>query len=77
MEVEFSIHDLAQSEITSDRRLKGPKGPNPLRIVRGVAQYSKDSWPLDIERYNLPRRGEIISQSDPDQAYYYRLSEQL
>jgi hypothetical protein len=45
-EVEFSIPDLAQSEITSDRRIKGP---HLLRIVRAVEQHLKDQSPLDID----------------------------
>jgi hypothetical protein len=66
-EVEFTVPDLAQSEISSARRLRGPR---PLRIARTVVQSPRDQWPMSSNRYTLPPRGDRFIPTEPNRPYY-------
>jgi hypothetical protein len=65
-EVAFTVPNPLQSEISSQRRLRGP---NPLRIVRTVEQSPWDLWPMDNNRHTFARRGEQVSPPNPNLAY--------
>jgi hypothetical protein len=66
-EVEFTVPDLAQSEISSARRLRGPR---PLRIARTIVQSPRDQWPMSSNRYTLPPRGDRFIPTEPNRPYY-------
>jgi hypothetical protein len=66
-EVEFTVPDLAQSEISSARRLRGPR---PLKIARTIVQIPKDQWPMSSNRYTLPPRGDQSIPTISNRPYF-------